>query len=258
VTRPLAIDIRDVTVRLGGRNVLEGASLQLPAGEYLAMIGPNGGGKTTLIRLIVGLLEAECGSVEVLGVPAGTAHARVGYVPQHARFDRDFPIRVLDVTTSARLGGRPLWSRITGRDREIAQACLARLHVDHLAGRPIGALSGGELQRVLIARALAIEPEILILDEPTASLDIESATNFQDLLAELARQYTVVLATHDITALSRHVGSVACVNRTVTLHRAGEINGDVLSRTYGCPVDAIAHGMPHRVLAGHNERGAVE
>lgn len=247
------VRIRDLCVSLGGCQVLEDVRLEIPEGDYLAIIGPNGGGKTTLLRVLLGLVPPDHGEVEVLGGSPREARGRVGYVPQHAHFDGDFPIRVLEVVRMGRLGQRRLLRPAVGEDREHAMQALRRVDAEHLAQRSIAALSGGERQRVLIARALALEPEILLLDEPTASLDIQSASAFYELLASFAEQMTVVLVTHDVGGISNLVRSVACLNRRLVSHPSGQITTEMMEQTYGCPVDLLAHGVPHRVLAEHEE-----
>jgi zinc transport system ATP-binding protein len=131
------------------------------------------------------------------------------------------------------------------------ERALATVEIAPLAGRPIGTLSGGQLQRVLIARALAQQPELLLLDEPTASLDERIGTGVWDLLEELSKSMTVVVISHDIGAISRHVRTVACLNRRLHAHPSRELTPEILEATYGCPIDLIAHGHPHRVLGQH-------
>ncbi|HEX2486687.1 MAG TPA: metal ABC transporter ATP-binding protein [Myxococcota bacterium] len=246
-----AIELRGVWFAYGSVPVLEDVNLVVEPRDYLALLGPNGGGKTTLLRLVLGLLRPTRGSVRVLGVEPTRAHGRVGYVPQRAQFDPEFPIRVVDVVRMGRLRRDRMLRPLTARDREVAARALATVEAAELAERPIGALSGGQLQRVLIARALALEPELLLLDEPTASLDERIGTSVWELLAELSRSLTVVVISHDIGAISRHVRSVACLNRRLHAHPSRELTPEMLEATYGCPVDLIAHGHPHRVLQDH-------
>jgi len=246
-----AIELRDVWFSYGDVPVLEGVDLRVERGDYLALLGPNGGGKTTLLRIVLGLLRPARGSVRVFGAPPARARGRVGYVPQRARFDPDFPIRVRDVVLMGRLRRGRMLRPLSTRDGEIAARALATVEVADLADRPVGALSGGQLQRVLIARALALEPELLLLDEPTASLDERIGTGIWELLAEISRSLTVVLISHDIGAISRHVRGVACLNRRLHAHPSRELTPEILEATYGCPVDLIAHGHPHRVLGDH-------
>ncbi len=233
------VELRDVALTRRGQVVLEDVSLELEANGYLAVLGPNGSGKTSLLLVILGLLEPDHGTVRVLGLAPREARGRIGYVPQHVRFDRDFPIRVLDVALMGRLGRRRL-GRPFGRDDVArAQALLERMEVAHLARRPIGSLSGGELQRVLIARALATEPELLLLDEPTSSLDERIGSSVWELLGDLSRELGVILVSHDIGAVSRHVQRIACLNRTLFLHEPHELTPDMLERIYGGPLTLL-------------------
>jgi zinc transport system ATP-binding protein len=243
-----AIELHDVWLSFGPQPVLEEVELAVPRGEFMALIGPNGGGKTTLLRVILGLLRPDRGEVRILGTAPERARGRVGYVPQYARFDLTFPIRVIDVV---RMGVPRSVARQASAQRAAALAALARLETADLADNLVGELSGGQLQRVLIARAIAMEPEVLILDEPTASLDMRSAEAFYDMLKTLAEKMTLVLSTHDVTGVSSRVDSVACINRRLYYHPTAEVEADTLARVYGCPVEMIAHGVPHRVLGEH-------
>jgi len=244
----LAVDLRGVSVTLGNQLVLDDVDLQVPSGDYVGLIGPNGGGKTTLLRVILGLIRPDHGEVVVLGASPEEARGRVSYVPQYARFDLSFPIRVLDVVRAGQLGSRLSRSAANAKAFEI----LEQLEIGDLAALAVGALSGGQMQRVLIARALAVEPQLLILDEPTASLDVQSADAFYDLLRSLSERMTVLLTSHDLTGISTRVKSIACLNRRLFFHPSGEVTSDMLAEVYGCDVDLLAHGVPHRVLREHD------
>jgi zinc transport system ATP-binding protein len=172
-------------------------------------------------------------------------------VPQRARFDPAFPVRILDVVLMGRLAVRGIGQRFSPGDHDKAHAALERVELADLAQRPIGALSVGQTQRVLIARALALEPRLLLLDEPTASLDEKVGRSVWDLVEELSREMAVVCVSHDIGAISRHVRSVACLNRRLFGHPSEELTPEVLEATYGCPIELLAHGHPHRVLSPH-------
>jgi zinc transport system ATP-binding protein len=248
-----AIELRGVSFSYGELPVLEDVDLVVEPRDYLALLGPNGGGKTTLLRLVLGLLRPSRGSVRVLGETPEGARGRVGYVPQRVRFDPDFPIRLIDVVRMGRLRRPHMLRPFSARDRAVADRALATVELAGLAERPIGALSGGQVQRALIARALALEPELLLLDEPTASLDERIGKGVWELLADLSRSMTVVVISHDIGAISRHVRSVACLNRRLHGHPSRELTPEILEATYGCPVDLIAHGHPHRVLRDHGD-----
>lgn len=246
-----AIELRDVSFAYGDVPVLESVDLVVARGEYLAVLGPNGSGKTTLLELVLGLRQPASGRIRVLGLPPERARGRVGYVPQRVRFDLDFPIRVGDVVRMGRLRRSRMLRRLGPADHDAVRRALATVEIEPLAARPIGSLSGGQLQRVLIARALAQEPELLLLDEPTASLDERIGTGVWDLLGTLAKSMTVVVISHDIGAISRHVQTVACLNRRLHAHPSRELTPEILEATYGCPIDLIAHGHPHRVLGRH-------
>ena len=248
-----AVLLRDVSYRYREAPVLEAIDLVLNEGDFLGIIGPNAGGKTTLLKIILGLLEPARGTVEVFGRSPREARGTIGYVPQYARFDSSFPIDVLDMVRMGRLG----WRRREGA-REARAAALAALeHVDlaDLAGEQIGRLSGGQLQRVLIARALAAEPRILLLDEPTASVDTRIGQSVYGLLAGLSETLTVVLVSHDIGVISRYVKTIACLNVRLHYHHSRELTPDMVEAAYGCPVDLVAHGHPHRVLPSHPGEG---
>ena len=246
------LELAGVCLRRGGRDVLEDVDLTVEARDYLALLGPNGSGKTTLLLVALGLLAPERGRVRVFGRPPHAARGLVGYVPQRPGFDLDFPIRVRDVVLQGRLSQRGFLRRYTRDDRDAVARQLARLEIGDLAERPVGELSGGQLQRVLIARALVSDPQLLLLDEPAASLDERIGTGLFDLLEELSQQCAVVIVSHDIGAISRSVRRVACLNRKLFMHESGRLTEDVLEAAYGCPVDLVAHGHPHRVFAPHS------
>jgi zinc transport system ATP-binding protein len=254
VTEP-ALALEGVWLSRRGVPVLEDVHLVLDPGEVMAILGPNGSGKTTLLKVVLGLLAPDRGSVQVLGAAPTRARGRVGYVPQHAAFDRDFPIRVIDVVLMGRLRARGLRGGFDARDRAAARAALERVELPEQSDRPIGALSGGQLQRVLIARALAMEPRLLLLDEPTASLDERVGGSFWDLLSELSRNAAVVIVSHDIGAVSRNVGSVACLNRRLFMHPSRRLTPDVLESAYGASMDTLAHDHAHHPTPPRGTRG---
>jgi zinc transport system ATP-binding protein len=165
------LELSGVSFAYRDEPVLEDVSLRVSEGDYLALLGPNGGGKTTLLKLVLGLLRPGAGTVRVLGDPPARMRGQIGYVPQHAGFDLDFPIRVQDVVLMGRLPDRPLLGGHRDEDHDAALRALEQVELRSRAEHPVGRLSGGQLQRLLIARALVLEPRLLLLDEPTASLD---------------------------------------------------------------------------------------
>lgn len=250
----MIIEIQGVWFSFNDQPVLREASLTVPRGDFLVIIGPNGGGKTTLLKLILGLLKPDRGTVRVFGqTPERVAH-RIGYVPQNVHVNKTFPVSVLDVVLMGRLRKGRGWSHDTRQDRIAAQTVLEQMRIWEHRGRRIGELSGGELQRVFIARALVSGPEALFLDEAMASIDTQSRGEFYDALKELNRTVTVVAVSHDLMILSSHVKSVACVNRELYHHDSGEITQKMIDQVYHCPVDLVAHGVPHRVLSRHGDQ----
>lgn len=248
-SRRAAVSFEDVWFSYGSRIVLEAVDFEIPAGSFLGVLGPNGSGKTTLLKLMLGLLVPDRGRVRVLGLPPRRARGRVGYVPQYARFDADFPILVGDAVLAARLGRSRTWGPPSTADREAAERALEQVAMEGFSRRPIGELSGGELQRVLVARALAVEPEILLLDEPTSSVDPRVGKSLYELLEQLGPDMTRILVSHDVGVLSRHVDSVACVNRRVWYHGESRLTPELVEQAYGGPMDLVEHG--HRVLDAH-------
>lgn len=245
---PAVVSMDRVSFAYGGVDVLREVSFEFYEDDFVGIIGPNAGGKTTLLRLILGLLKPDSGSIRVLGGSPEKARGRVGYVPQYAHFDRSFPIRVRTAVTMGTLGrGR---TRDAAAGDAVARA-LEQVELHGVADRQMGTLSGGQLQRALIARALVTEPKLLLLDEPTASLDTKIGRSVYELLEKLSEKITVVLVSHDIGVISRHVRTIACLNVEMHYHHSKNLTPEMIEATYGCPVDLVAHGHPHRVLEQH-------
>ena len=248
-----ALHVEHLSVYYGQTPALTNVCLDVADGEYLGIIGPNGGGKSTLLKAILGLIPLSSGSVSVYGKSITHSGAYIGYVPQFASMDRRFPITVFEAALTGRLRkGLSPFHRYSKDDSEAALEALRRVSIENLAGRQLSALSGGEFQRLLIARALAVEPRLLLLDEPTASVDAASRGKIYALLGELNKTMTVVLVTHDLLAVSSQVHRLACLSGRLVYHGEPELDRDTVSALYGCPVDLIAHGVPHRVLSEHN------
>lgn len=242
------LEARHITFGYDREVVLDDVSLAIQPRDFLAVIGPNGGGKTTLIKILLGLLEPWSGEV----VHRGTDRkGRLGYVPQFSTFDKTFPLRVSDVVLMGKLGSRGLLRPYTRRDRTEVEQVLARLDLADLARVHVSEISGGQLQRVLIARAVISGPEILFLDEPTASIDPESRQSLGELLVDLNRSIPIVVITHDVTSIAPMVRNIACINRKLHYHAGNELDQAMLEEVYGCPVELVAHGVAHRVLHDH-------
>ena len=236
-----AIQVEDVDFSYGELRVLEGIRLTVGQGEFWALVGPNGGGKSTLLKLVLGLLRPDRGRIRVLGRPPEQGRLEVGYVPQFAGFRRDFPVLVRSVVAMGRLGRAPVVGPWRARDRDRVARAMREAEVEALAGRPVGSLSGGQLQRVLVARALAAEPRILLLDEPTANIDQRGERDIFDLLRKLSERLTILVVSHDIAFISEYVQHVACLNRTLLCHTTDALTPQRLERLYGAPVRVIAH-----------------
>ena len=245
------IRLKDVWVSYNHMPILEDVNLSVERGDYLAILGPNGGGKTTLLKAILGLVEPSRGIVEVLGRPPSQTRHRVGYIPQVARYDKDFPVSVWDVVLMGRLSHRGSHPGYSKDDKRAAEGALRSVDMLDLRNRQIDELSGGQRQRVFIARALSVEPEILLLDEPTSSVDTRVQTNLYDLLGDLNMEITIVLVTHDLSVISSRVSRVACLNHRLIVHDEKQLSKEDLEETYLCPVELIAHGLPHRVFEEH-------
>ncbi len=251
-----AVEIDNVSVKYDNVEALNDVTLKVEKGSFLGIIGPNGGGKTTLLKVILGLISPSKGSVKIYNKNVEDALDKIGYVPQVSEFDRHFPISVLDVVLMARLGNKiKLFHNYKKEDIRKAEEILDMLNLLDLKNRQIGKLSGGQLQRVLIARGLAVEPEILLLDEPTANVDSTSTSQIYELLKELNKEKTIIVVTHDMAAVSSYFDSLACLNEKLYHHGDKHLEKEVTEQVFGCPVDLIAHGQPHRVFPPHGEEG---
>lgn len=254
------IEIADLHFAYNGQPVLQEVNLTVGEGDFIAMIGPNGGGKTTLLKLMLGLLKPDRGEIRIMGRRPSRVSHQIGYVPQDVNINRRFPITALDVVLMGKLAPGRRWSKNNAQDRQDALEALDRLDMAAHAERRIGELSGGQRQRVFIARALVTRPRLLLLDEPTASIDSRGQTEFYQLLKRLNREVSIVVVSHDLLVISTYVKSVACVNRRLHYHQQAEITGDMLETMYPCtvedvcPVELVTHGrLPHRVLKHHEE-----
>jgi zinc transport system ATP-binding protein len=245
VSAGAVIELRGLSFAYGAVPVLENVDLAVGTGEFLGIVGPNAGGKSTLLKLILGLLEPTAGTVRVLGRSPQAASREIGYVPQYPAFARDFPVTVEQVVLTGRLGRGRLLGGYDAGDREMARWVMTQTEIADLASRRIATLSGGQLQRVLVARALACEPQILILDEPTANIDMRVESDIFDLLRVLNQRMTILVVSHDVAFISAYVRRVACVNRTLLCHATESIDGQVIHDLYGGDVRRVAHAHAH-------------
>ena len=256
------VSIKNLSVYYEQITALYRVNLEVKSGEYLGIIGPNGGGKSTLLKAILGLVPTSEGDISIFGSTVGKSRELTGYVPQITFVDKRFPITLFEVVLSGCLA--PKLSFFTAhkkQDKQYAHMLIEKVGLTALADRQISQLSSGEFQRMLIARALAGKPKLLLLDEPTASVDAASRDSIFMLLEELNREMTIILVTHDLLAVSSQVKTLACLNKKLIYHGGPEIDENIVNNLYGCPVDLIAHGVPHRVLKEHssnNDEGGFE
>lgn len=249
---PALVEISHLYTGYNEETVLRDINLTVYQDDFIGLIGPNGGGKTTLLKTILGLLPPKKGSVSVMGQPPKRGRSHIGYVPQVAVYDSDFPISVQDVVRMGRLSPKRLFKPYNDEDDAIVHERLAWVDMLKHKDRALRELSGGQRQRIYIARALATQPDLLLLDEPTNSVDTEAQQHIYELLNEINQHgVTILLVSHDLNTISSHVKTIACLNRELHYHGEKEITPEMLQAAYGCPVELIAHGIPHRVLATH-------
>jgi len=247
MTTSLTLDIRDLWVFFNGQPALESISLEANRSELISVVGPNGGGKTTLLKAILGLIPFNRGEVRVLGKPAGSTalHGRIGYLPQGGEYDRYLPLRARDVvamTRYARMGWR---EKLVAVDRERIDSALISVDMKDFGHSPFGTLSGGQRQRVLIARALAMDPPMMILDEPSTGLDTVAQDSFYELLHRLKveKGLTILLVSHDIGGVSSYADRIACLNRKIHFHGRPQDcrDRDMLAQVFGRDIHFLLH-----------------
>jgi zinc transport system ATP-binding protein len=245
------VQISNVSFSYNGRPILSQVNLEIQAKDFMAMIGPNGGGKSTLIKLMLGLLRPSSGSIRILNRPPGKASHRLGYVPQNTHINPDFPVSVLDVVLMGQLqpGNRRI--RHSRQDRVVAHEALDKMGMGAHCQRRIGELSGGQRQRVFIARALVCDPDILLLDEPTAHIDTKGQTDLYQLLKTLNQEMTIVVVSHDLLLLSPYVKSVACVNGRLHYHPRRQLIGESMEEI--CPVELVSQGLAHNLMKHYKD-----
>jgi len=256
--RPVALRFDGVSFSYGETLVLDRARFHLHEGEFAALVGPNGAGKTTVLRLLLGLARPSSGKVTIFGLDPGEARSQVGYVPQAASFDAAFPISVKQVVRMGTLGGGA--RRYTPEDERAARRALEAADVADLADRHYAALSGGQRRRVLVARALAAEPRLLLLDEPTANMDSESEARLFSVLGSLKGKATILIVTHDTGFVSSLTDSVFCVGdrgagRSIVRHGSAPAD-HVAGALYGGSALQVLHDteLPEDACCGEEHK----
>ncbi|MDR3219382.1 MAG: ATP-binding cassette domain-containing protein [Dysgonamonadaceae bacterium] len=239
------VDIRNMSAGYDGNLALKEVSLQVFEQDFLGIIGPNGGGKTTLIKTILGLIKPVSGVI----TKNSALKENIGYMPQTNLIDTQFPILVAEVVESGLMAGKGL---STSEKKKKVQAVISEMGIETIVDKAIGELSGGQLQRTLLARAIVNDPVLLILDEPNAYVDKRFESRFYQLLQEINRRTAIMLVSHDIGTVISNVKNIACVNETLHYHSGTDVTGDWLEEHLACPFEVIAHGdVPHRVLKKH-------
>ena len=246
------IDIEHVTAAYGNKTVLRDISLTVWKGDFLGIIGPNGGGKTTLLKVILGLLPPVSGTIRFYEDGQMVPSLRIGYLPQLNNIDKKFPISVREVVTSGLASEKPLFRSYSASQKQRVEEVLGKMGLEDLAGRAIGELSGGQLQRVLLGRSIVSRPQVLILDEPNSYVDKRFESRFYQLLEEINKESAIILVSHDIGTVLTMVKNIACVNETLHYHPGANVSEEWLGEKYACPIELVGHGdLPHRVLKKH-------
>lgn len=250
----ILVRIENVEVGYEEKTVLSQVNLTIYEKDFLGIIGPNGGGKTTLIKSIMGLKDVQKGQISFFKNGSKVGHIGIGYLPQYNRVDKNFPISVEEVVLSGLDAPHNFWKKYTGEQLQQASTTIKKMGLEGLEKRAIGTLSGGQMQRTLLARAVVSQPDLLILDEPDTYIDKRFEAHLYDLLTEINKESAIILVSHDIGSVIQNVRSIACVNETVDYHPQNDVSEDWIQNRLGCPIDLIGHGdMPHRVLKNHQK-----
>lgn len=237
----VVIDINKVSFNYGMVSVLEDISLKIYEDEFIGIIGPNASGKSTLLKLILGLIKPNKGTITLSNQKCQHKKNHIGYVPQHVSFPRDFPVTVEEVVLMGHITSSSFFFKFNKIELESARKAMQILEIENIANRQIGSLSGGQLQRVLIARALVCQPNILILDEPTSNVDMRVEEDIFALLKNYSEHMTIIVVSHDIAFISGYVDRVACLNHTLVCHDTESISGKMIEELYDAPVKMIHH-----------------
>jgi len=251
--KPPIVTVENVSFAYDGFPVLEGVNLAIGEKDFACVVGPNGGGKTTLLKIILGLLRPIKGTVKVFGRSPEEVRSRLGYVPQQAHLDPQFPVSAMDVVLMGRLRKGNVFGRYAREDKLAAAGALETVGLSGQRRDPFSSLSGGQQQRVLIARALVSDPELLLLDEPMASLDAHVEGEVYSLLRTLNERMAIVMVSHDLGFVSQMVNLVVCVKGTVAVHPTSSLTGEMIKQLYGGEVRMVRHNHDHGDPAGGPE-----
>ena len=242
------VEIKELTVAYDDTTILDKVNLTVFESDFIGVIGPNGGGKTTLLKALLGLIEPESGTIQF----SGLSRNAIGYLPQINNIDHQFPITVFDVVRSGLAGQRKLRLRFSKEENLKTEKLIEEMGIIELKKRPVGELSGGQIQRVFLCRALISDPRLLILDEPNTFVDNQFEFELYEQLRLLNEKMTIILVSHDLGTIASYVKTIACVNRELHYHSTNIITEEQLA-AYNCPIQIITHGqIPHTVLKKHD------
>lgn len=241
----IILKVSNVTAGYEEKTVLKNVSLEVYSNDFIGIIGPNGGGKTTLLRLLIGELSPTQGEIHRF-------NTTFGYLPQAQQIDRNFPISVMEVVLSGLMRKVGALGRYCKNQRNTALKFLSLAGIEHLKDKSIGELSGGQLQRTLLCRALVLEPQLLILDEPNTYVDSKFEGELYEILRQFNSKMAILMVSHDLGTITSYVKTIACINGTLHYHKSNHISSEQL-QSYNCPIQIIAHGaIPHTVLLKHD------
>lgn len=242
------LTISDVSIYYGMNKILENVNLTVFPHDFIGVIGPNGGGKTTLLKLILGIIKPTSGSINY---HSRFSVAQIGYLPQRSNQDIQFPITVKETVLSGLINRRKMMGWFLKKEQQAADKLMEMLNIRSLKYKKIDELSGGEYQKMMLCRAIIAQPQLLILDEPNTYTDHNFETEIGHILQDLNQNMAIIMVSHDLGIISGNVKTIACVNRTIDYHKDSSISSDMM-KVYGCPIDLITHGnVPHRVLENH-------
>ena len=248
------LEIDSVDAGYNGKSVIRDVNLEIYEDDFIGVVGPNGGGKTTLLRVILDTLKPIAGKVKYFSLQEKGQTKRIGYLPQLNMIDRKFPISAMEVVLSGMMSKNGILKKYTRYDKQMASRMMYKMGISHLKHKTIGELSGGQMQRVFLCRAIISSPKLLILDEPNTYVDNKFEGELYEQLRELNKDMAIILVSHDIGTITTYVKTIACVNREFHYHRSNVITEKQLS-AYNCPIQLITHGdMPHTVLKKHDDQ----
>lgn len=249
------IKIENLSAGYENKTVLHDINLEVAEKDFLGIIGPNGGGKTTLMKVILGLLEPTEGKITYYDNGILTERLEIGYLPQYNSIDKKFPISVYEVILSGLNRQKNLFRRFTKEHHERVKETISMMGLEGMENKPIGELSGGQMQRALLGRAIVSDPKAIILDEPNTYIDKRFEARLYSLLEEINKERTIILVSHDIGSVLQNVKSIACVNGTLDYHPQSEVSAEWIEEKLQCPIELLGHGeLPHRVLKKHNHK----